>query len=51
MSAQHDPDAVARYAAAVRAALADLGAAERAQLLDDLEAHLQGVATETGSPP
>ena len=50
MNAQHDPDAVARYAAAVRAAVADLGDEERAQLLDDLEAHLQEVATETGAP-
>jgi hypothetical protein len=50
MNAQHDPDAVARYAAAVRAAVADLGDEERAQLLDDLEAHLQEVAAESGTP-
>jgi uncharacterized membrane protein len=46
----HDPEAVARYAAAVRAAVADLGAEERAQLLDDLEAHLQEVAAESDAP-
>jgi uncharacterized membrane protein len=50
MTVQHDPDAVARYAAAVRAAVADLGDEERAQLLDDLEAHLQEVAAESGAP-
>ena len=50
MNAQHDPDAVARYAAAVRAAVADLGDDERAQLLDDLEAHLHEVAAESGTP-
>ena len=41
---------IASYAAAVRAAVADLGADESAQLLDDLEAHLQEVASESGAP-
>jgi uncharacterized membrane protein len=50
MTAQHDPDAVARYAAAVRAAVADLPAGEREQLLDDLEAHLAEVAAESALP-
>jgi hypothetical protein len=49
MSAQHDPDVVARYAKAVRAAVDDLGPVERAQLLDDLEAHLQEVVAESGA--
>jgi hypothetical protein len=49
VSDQPDPDAVARYAAAVRAAVADLGDEERAQLLDDLEAHLHEVAAEPGA--
>ncbi len=43
-------DDVRRYAAAVRAALADLGAAQRGALLDDLEAHLAEVAAESGEP-
>jgi hypothetical protein len=43
-------DDVRRYAAAVRAALADLDAAERGALLDDLEAHLAEVAAESGAP-
>ena len=40
---------VARYAAAIRAALGDLDAAERADLLEDLEAHLAEVAVESGT--
>lgn len=50
MTAHHDPDAIARYAAAVRAAVADLPAGERAQLLDDLEAHLAEVAADSAVP-
>jgi hypothetical protein len=46
-----DPrDDVSRYAAAVRAALADLDPGERAQLLEDLEGHLAEVAAETDGP-
>jgi hypothetical protein len=41
---------VARYASAVRAAFADLPAAERELLLEDLEDHLQEVAAEAGGP-
>jgi len=48
MTTQHETDAVARYAAAVRVAVADLGPEERAQLLGDLEAHLEEVAAEGG---
>jgi hypothetical protein len=40
----------ARYAAAVRAAFADLPAPERELLLEDLEDHLQEVAAEDGGP-
>lgn len=43
-------DDAARYADAVRAALADLGDEERAALLDDLEAHLAEVAAESDAP-
>lgn len=39
-----------RYAAAVRAALAELGAEERAALLDDLEADMAEVASESAVP-
>jgi hypothetical protein len=39
---------VARYASAVRAALADLPGPERELLLEDLEDHLQEVAAEAG---
>lgn len=43
------PDAsVAHYAAAVRAALADLPAAQRDDLLDDLDDHLAEVAADEG---
>jgi hypothetical protein len=41
---------VARYAAAVRAAFADLPAADREALLEDIEDHLVEVAAETGGP-
>jgi hypothetical protein len=41
---------VARYAAAVRAAFADLPESEREMLLEDLEDHLVEVAAETGGP-
>jgi hypothetical protein len=41
---------VARYATAVRAACADLPGADRELLLEDLEDHLQEVATEAGGP-
>jgi hypothetical protein len=41
---------VARYAAAVRAAFADLSGPERELLLEDLEDHLQEVAAEDGGP-
>lgn len=42
--------AVARYAAAVRAAFADRPGPERELLLEDLEDHLQEVAAEAGGP-
>jgi hypothetical protein len=41
---------VARYAAAVRAAFADLPAPDREALLEDIEDHLVEVAAETGGP-
>jgi hypothetical protein len=41
---------IARYAAAVRAALASLPDAERESLLEDLENHLAEVATESDQP-
>jgi hypothetical protein len=41
---------VARYATAVRAAFADLPGPGRELLLEDLEDHLQEVATEAGGP-
>jgi hypothetical protein len=43
-------DDVTAYAAAVRAALADLPAAARADLQDDLESHLAEVAAESDAP-
>lgn len=43
-------DDVARYAAAVRAALADLDEGARRSLLEDLEAHLSEVAAESDVP-
>src|SRR5882672_7179543 len=51
--APHMPDSnqaddVARYAAAVRAALTPLPEAERESLLEDLESHLEEVASESG---
>ena len=42
-------DEVARYGAAVRAALADLAPDEREELLEDLEDHLAEVAAEPGA--
>lgn len=42
-------DDVASYAAEVRSALAHLPAAEREILLEDLESHLEEVATESGA--
>ena len=50
MTSSRDLDDVARYAAAVRAALADLPAQERADLLEDLEDHLTEVASESDVP-
>src|SRR5215831_2648151 len=50
MTSSSDLDDVARYAAAVRAALADLPAQERADLLEDLEDHLTEVASESDVP-
>jgi hypothetical protein len=41
---------VARYAAAVRAAFADLPAPDREALLEDIEDHLVEVAAEPGGP-
>lgn len=41
---------VASYAGAVRAALADLPATEKEELLEDLESHLEEVLAETGGP-
>jgi HAAS len=41
---------VRTYAAAVRAAMADLGAKARAHLLEDLEGHLAEVAAESDVP-
>jgi hypothetical protein len=41
---------VARYAAAVRAAFADLPAPDRETLLEDIEDHLVEVAAESGGP-
>lgn len=41
---------VAGYAAAVRAALGELGDEERAHLLDDLEGHLAEIAAESDVP-
>jgi uncharacterized membrane protein len=43
-------DDVASYAAQVRAALAHLPDAERESLLEDLESHLEEVASESGAP-
>ncbi len=43
-------DEVAKYAAAVRAELFDLPAAEREALLEDLEDHLAEVVAESGVP-
>jgi len=43
-------DQVERYLAAVEAALADLPAAERMDLLDDVRQHLAEVAAETDGP-
>jgi uncharacterized membrane protein len=43
-------DDVARYAADVRAALAHLPDAGREILLEDLESHLEEVASESGAP-
>lgn len=43
-------DEVAGYAAAVRAACADLPGPDRELLLEDLEDHLQEVAAEAGGP-
>jgi uncharacterized membrane protein len=43
-------DDVSRYAAEVRATLAHLPDAEREVLLEDLESHLEEVASESGSP-
>jgi hypothetical protein len=45
-----DTTEVARYAAAVRAALADLPAAERESLVGDLEQHLAEVGAESDVP-
>jgi uncharacterized membrane protein len=50
MTSSSDLDDVARYAAAVRAALADLPAQERTDLLEDLEDHLNEVASESDVP-
>jgi len=47
----NEQDDVARYAAAIRAALADLPEAARAELLEDLEDHLREVLAETGGSP
>jgi hypothetical protein len=44
------PDDVATYAAAVRAALAHLPDTERAALLEDLENHLEEVVNESDTP-
>jgi len=46
-----EQDDVARYVAAVRAALTDLSEAARADLVDDLEDHLREVLAETGGSP
>jgi hypothetical protein len=43
-------DEIARYAAAVRAAFADLPGGDREGLLEDLEDHLREVLSETGGP-
>ena len=43
-------DDVASYAAEVRSALAHIPDAEREILLEDLESHLEEVATESGAP-
>jgi hypothetical protein len=43
-------DEIATYAADVRAALADVPAVEREELLDDLEDHLLEVAAESDAP-
>jgi hypothetical protein len=45
-----DTTDVARYAAAVRAALADLEAGERESLLEDLEQHLAEVGADSDAP-
>jgi len=50
MPDSNQSDDVARYAAAVRAALAPLPDAERENLLEDLESHLEEVATESALP-
>ena len=50
MSDSKPADDVASYAAEVRAALAHLPDAEREILLEDLESHLDEVASETGVP-
>jgi uncharacterized membrane protein len=50
MPDSNQSDDVVRYAAAVRAALAPLPDAERESLLEDLESHLEEVATESALP-
>jgi hypothetical protein len=50
MPDSNQADDAARYAAAVRAALAPLPDAERESLLEDLESHLEEVASESGLP-
>ena len=50
MPDSNQADDVARYAAAVRAALAPLPDAQRESLLEDLENHLEEVAGEAGLP-
>ncbi|RJL33302.1 HAAS signaling domain-containing protein [Bailinhaonella thermotolerans] len=44
------PDEVARYAGAVRAALADLPESDREELLEDLDSHLAEVAADSPEP-
>ena len=50
MPDSNQADDVASYAAAVRSALAPLPAAERENLLEDLESHLTEVASESDLP-
>jgi hypothetical protein len=50
MTGTNEFDDIARYAAAVRSALADLPTSEREDLLEDLEDHLAEVATESDVP-